>query len=58
MAPGLHQLTPKIKEVYQIMWIYCVIFNGDDSGRGRPKLTWDAMIKKDMKLLNLREHNC
>lgn len=32
-----------------------IIANGNAGGRGRPKLTWDAVVKKDMNLLSLTD---
>ena len=32
---------------------YKITVNGYTTGRGRPKVTWDVVIKKDVNLLSL-----
>lgn len=33
------------------------VVEDNTKGRGRPKLTWEAVIRKDPSFLNIMEHN-
>lgn len=39
----------------RVVWLRCI--EGNNKGRGKPKLTLDAVVQKDLGVLSITEHD-